>query len=117
VGEGLGPGIGPGSGGGTGGGAYRPGSGVDAPRLVKEVRALYTDDARRRGIEGDVVLEVIVTQSGSVDRVKVVRGLGSGLDQNAMAAVRQWRFNPARRQGVPVDAVLEISVEFRMREF
>jgi len=117
MGEGLGPGIGPGSGGGTGGGPYRPGSGVDAPRLVREVRALYTDEARRRSIEGDVVLEVIVTESGSVDRVKVLRGLGSGLDQNAMAAVRQWRFNPARRQGVPVDVVVEISVEFRMREF
>jgi TonB family protein len=117
MGEGAGPGIGPGSGGGTGGGPYRPGSGVEAPRIVKEVRALYTDEARRRGIEGDVVLEVIVTQAGTVDRVRVVRGLGAGLDQNAIAAVKQWRFDPARRQGAPVDVVVEVSVEFRMRDF
>ena len=117
MGEGAGSGIGPGSGGGTGGGPYRPGSGVDAPRILKEVRALYTDEARRRGIEGDVVLEVIVTQAGTVDRVRVVRGLGAGLDQSAIAAVKQWRFDPARKQGAPVDVVVEVSVEFRMRDF
>lgn len=117
MGEGDGPGVGPGSGGGTGGGPYRPGSGVEAPRIVKEVRALYTDDARRRGIEGDVVLEVIVTRAGSVGDVRVVRGLGAGLDQSAIAAVKQWRFDPARRQGAPVDVVVEVSVEFRMRDF
>ncbi len=117
LGEGQGPGIGPGSGGGTGGGPYRPGSGIEPPRLVREVRPVYTDDARRRAIEGDVVLEIVVTRAGSVDRVRVVRGLGAGLDQNAMAAVRQWRFDPARRQGAAVDVVVEVSVEFRMRDF
>jgi TonB family protein len=117
MGEGDGAGIGPGSGGGTGGGPYRPGSGVDAPRVIREVRALYTDEARRRGIEGDVVLELIVTQAGTVDRVRVVRGLGAGLDQSAIAAVKQWRFEPARRQGAPVDVVVDISIEFRMRDF
>ena len=117
MGEGQGPGIGPGSGGGTGGGPYRPGSGIEAPRVIKEVRALYTDEARRRGIEGDVVLEVVVTSAGTVDRVRVVRGLGAGLDQNAIAAVKQWRFDPARRLGAPVDVLVEISVEFHMRDF
>jgi TonB family protein len=117
MGEGEGSGIGPGSGGGTGGGPYRPGSGIDAPRLLKEVRPVYTDEARRRGIEGVVVLEVIVTQSGLVDRIRVVRGLGAGLDQNAIAAVRQWKFDPARRKGVPVDVVVEIEVGFNMRDF
>jgi TonB family protein len=117
LGEGDGSGIGPGSGGGTGGGPYRPGAGIEAPRLIKEVRPLYTDEARRRGIQGDVVLEVVVTRSGSVDRVSVVRGLGAGLDQNAIAAVKQWKFDPARRQGAAVDVVVEIAVEFTMRDF
>jgi TonB family protein len=117
MGEGTGPGVGPGSGGGTGGGPYRPGAGIEAPRLIKEVRPLYTDEARRRGIQGDVVLEVVVTRSGSVDRVSVVRGLGAGLDQNAIAAVKQWKFDPARRQGAAVDVVVEIAVEFTMRDF
>ena len=116
MGEGQGPGIGPGSGGGTGGGPYRPGTGIEAPKLLKEVRPDYTPDARRRGIEGDVVLEIVVTNRGTVDRVRVLRGLGAGLDENAIAAVKQWKFDPARRMGAPVDVVVEVSVEFRMRD-
>jgi protein TonB len=117
MGEGQGSGIGPGSGGGTGGGPYQPGNGIEPPRLLREVKPVYTDDGRRRGVEGDVVLEIVVTRSGSVDRVRIVRGLGAGLDQNAIAAVRQWRFDPARRQGAAVDVVVEVSVGFRLREF
>ena len=116
MGEGQGPGIGPGSGGGTGGGPYRAGSGIEAPKLVKEVPPVYTPDARRRGLEGDVVLEIVITNRGTVDRVRVLRGLGAGLDENAIAAVKQWRFEPARRLGSPVDVVVEVSVEFRMRD-
>ena len=55
IGEGTGLGIGPGSGGGTGGGPYRPGSGISAPELVHEVRPDYTEEARRRGLSGEVV--------------------------------------------------------------
>ena len=57
LGPGDGSGIGDGSGGGTGGGPYRPGSGVAPPRLLKEVRALYSDQARRANLEGEVELE------------------------------------------------------------
>jgi periplasmic protein TonB len=115
VGEGTGAGIGPGSGGGTGGGPYRPGSGITAPGLLREVRPDYTEEARRRGIEGDVVLELVVRADGSVGTVKVLRGLGSGLDQRAADAVRQWRFSPARRFGTPVDVMVEVAVEFKLR--
>jgi len=114
-GPGAGAGIGPGLGGGTGGGPYRAGSGVEAPRLLKEVKAIYTDEARRRGITGDVNLEIVVRSDGSVGDVRVLRGLDAGLDQRAIAAVREWRFAPARRQGVPVDVVVEVSVEFMLR--
>jgi TonB family protein len=114
-GPGVGAGIGPGLGGGTGGGPYRAGSGVEAPRLLKEVKAIYTDDARRRGITGDVDLEIVVRSDGTVGDVRVLRGLEAGLDQRAMTAVREWRFAPARRQGVPVDVIVEVSVEFMLR--
>ena len=114
-GPGLGAGIGPGSGGGTGGGPFRPGSGIEPPRLLREVKAIYTDDARRRGITGDVDLEIVVKRDGTVDDVRVRRGLDTGLDQRAIAAVREWRFVPARRQGEPVDVVVEVSVEFTLR--
>ena len=64
LGSGDGSGIGPGSGGGTGGGPYRPGSGIEPPRLLREVKADYTEDARRRGVSGDVVLEIVVRRDG-----------------------------------------------------
>ncbi len=115
VGEGTGGGIGPGSGGGTGGGPYRPGSGIEPPQLVKEVRPLYTDEARRRAVTGDVVLEIVVRRDGTVGDVRVIRALGSGLDQRAVAAVRQWRFTPARRQGAAVDVIVEVAVGFTLR--
>jgi TonB family protein len=115
IGEGDGPGIGPGSGGGTGGGPYRPGSGITPPRVLREVKADYTEAARQRGLTGEVVLEIVVRRDGSVGDVKLLQGLGLGLDDRAIAAVRQWRFTPAQRLGVPVDVLVEVGVEFRLR--
>jgi TonB family protein len=115
LGEGEGNGIGPGSGGGTGGGPYRPGSGIEPPRLVREVRADYTEDARQRGLVGDVVLEIVVRRDGTVGDVKILQGLAGGLNDRAVQAVRQWRFTPARRQGIPVDVVVEVALEFKLR--
>jgi TonB family protein len=114
-GEGLGSGIGDGSGGGTGGGPFRPGSGIEPPRLIREVKAEYTEEARRRGITGDVVLEIVVRRDGTVGDVTILQGRGAGLDQRAIAAVRQWRFSPARRRGETVDVVVEVAVEFTLR--
>jgi TonB family protein len=114
-GEGRGSGIGDGEGGGTGGGPYRPGSGITPPRLLREVKAEYTDDARRRNITGDVLLEIVIRRDGTVGTVSVLQGLGAGLDERAIYAVRQWRFDPARRQGIPVDVLVEVAVEFTLR--
>jgi TonB family protein len=115
LGSGDGSGIGPGSGGGTGGGPYRPGSGIQPPRLLHEVRADYTEEARRRGISGEVALEIVVRRDGTVGDVRVLHGLGGGLNERAMDSVRQWRFAPAQRQGAPVDVIVEVSVEFSQR--
>ena len=115
IGEGEGSGIGPGSGGGTGGGPFRPGSGITPPRVLQEVKAEYTDEARRSGITGEVVMEIVVRRDGSVSDVKLLRGLGGGLNDRARQAVRQWRFAPATRQGVPVDVIVEVAVEFKLR--
>ena len=115
LGEGEGAGIGAGSGGGTGGGPYRPGSGITPPAVLREVKPDYTEDARRRGTTGDVVLEIVVRSNGTVGDFKVLQGLGGGLDQRAIDAVRQWQFSPARRFGTPVDVVVEVAVEFKLR--
>ena len=115
LGEGNGAGVGPGSGGGTGGGAYGPGSGIQAPRLLREVKAEYTDEARRAGVTGDVVLQIVVRRDGTVGDVKVVEGLRGGLNERAIQAVRQWRFAPATRHGTPIDVIVEVAVEFKLR--
>jgi len=115
AGDGSGAGLGEGTGGGTGGGPYRPGSGIEPPRLLREVKAEYTDEGRRRGITGEVLLEIIVQSDGSVGQVTVLRGLGAGLDQRAAGAVRQWRFSPARRRGAAVDVIVQVAVDFTLR--
>lgn len=115
LGQGDGTGVGEGSGGGYGGGPFRPGSGVEPPRLLREVRANYTDEARRANIEGEVELEIVVRRDGTVGDVRLLRGLRGGLNERAMDAVRQWRFAPGRMKGVPVDVVVQVGVEFRLR--
>jgi TonB family protein len=115
LGEGDGSGIGDGSGGGMGGGPYRPGSGVEPPRLLREVRAQYSEEARRANLEGEVVTEIVIRRDGSVGDVRIVKGLGMGLNDRAIAAIRQWRFAPARMKGTPVDVIVEVAVEFRLR--
>ena len=115
IGEGQGSGVGEGEGGGTGGGPYRPGSGIEPPRLLREVRPDYTDEARRAGLSGEVLLEIVVRRDGSVGDVRVLHGLGRGLDARAVDAVKQWRFSPARRKQAPVDVLVEVAVEFRLR--
>lgn len=115
LGQGEGSGIGEGSGGGTGGGPYRPGSGIEPPGLLHEVKPDYTEEARRRGVEGDVVLEIVVEANGRVGQVRVLQGLGSGLDERAVAAVRQWRFSPATRRGAAVSVMVEVAMEFKLR--
>ena len=76
---------------------------------------LYSDEARRRGVEGIVTLAFHVDEAGAVSAARVLRGLGSGLDQNALVALRQWRFRPGRRQGVPAAMDAEVDVEFNLR--
>jgi TonB family protein len=116
IGPGRGPGLGPGSGGGSGGGAYRPGGAVSAPRLIQEVKPQYTSEALRRRIQGTVVLEAIVTADGCPTQIRVVKPLDrGGLDQEAVAAVAQWRFEPGRLAGTPVDVLVIILIDFVVR--
>jgi protein TonB len=62
-----------------------------------------------------VLLEIVVRRDGSVSDVKLISGLPSGLNDRAIAAVRQWRFSPATRLGQPVDVIVEVAVEFKLR--
>lgn len=114
IGSGSGPGIGPGFGGGFGGGAYRPGGGVVAPTLVRQVLPKYTAEALARKIQGTVALDVVVGRHGIPTAIRVARSLDPGLDAEAVAAVREWRFVPGRLDGTPVDVLVTIWVDFRV---
>jgi protein TonB len=116
MGSGRGPGLGPGSGGGTGGGIYRAGGAVSAPRLIKEVKPKYTSEALVKRIQGTVVLEVIVTSDGCASPLRIVRSLDAGgLDEEAVTAVAQWRFEPGRLGATPVDVLVTIVLDFTIR--
>jgi protein TonB len=115
IGPGNGPGLGPGSGGGIGGGVYRPGGAVTAPRVITQVKPTYTNEALSQKIQGTVVVELIVTSEGKPSEVRVIRSLDSGLDQQALTAVSQWRFEPGRLAGAPVDVLVTIVLDFSIR--
>jgi TonB family protein len=75
---------------------------------------VYTDEARGLKLEGEVLLEVMFGANGTLHVNRVVRGLGHGLDEAAMAAANKMRFKPAQRMGQPVDSTAIVHVTFQM---
>ena len=61
------------------------------------------------------MLEIVVRADGTVGDIRIVRHLGFGLDEEAVEAVRRWRFTPAERLGSPVDVLVDVAVEFTLR--
>ena len=114
VGSGTGPGVGPGRGGGIGGGVFRVGGGVSAPRALDTPDPEYSEEARKAKYQGTVVLWLIVGPDGKPRDIKVARALGMGLDQKAIEAVRNWKFEPAMKDGKPVAVQINVEVNFRL---
>jgi len=114
VGVGHGPGAGPGSGGGIGGGVFKVGGGISAPQAVSTPDPEYTEEARRAKTQGTCVLWLIVDAEGRPRDIRIVRGLGFGLDAKAIEAVKQWRFEPALKDGKPVNVQISVEVGFRL---
>lgn len=114
VGVGHGPGVGTGSGGGVGGGVYKVGGGISAPQALSTPDPEYTEEARTAKTQGTCVLWLIVDQQGHPRDIKVVRGLGNGLDAKAIEAVKQWRFQPAVKDGQPVNVQISVEVAFHL---
>ncbi len=117
IGPGVGDGLGPGEGGGTGGGVFRPGNGVDPPRVLREIRPEYTSEAMRARIQGTVWLDVVVLPDGTVGDVTVSKSLDTvfGLDSQAIAAARRWLFAPGMRLGEPVAVLVTLELFFNLR--
>ncbi len=114
VGSGSGPGVGPGRGGGYGGGVFRVGGGVSAPRALDTPDPEYSEEARKAKYQGTCVLWLIVGPDGKPRDVKVARALGMGLDEKAIEAVRNWKFEPAMKDGKPVAVQINVEVNFRL---
>jgi len=114
IGSGYGRGVGPGLGAGIGGGPFRVGGGVSAPRALYTPEPEYSEEARKAKYQGTVVLWVVVGPDGRVHELKVQRSLGLGLDEKALEAVRQWKFEPARKDGQPVAVQINVEVNFHL---
>jgi TonB family protein len=93
---------------------YKIGGDVTAPKLIYKVEPQYTEDARDAKIAGSVVLTMEVDEQGATRKIEVKRGLDPGLDKNAIDAVSQWRFEPARRKDEPVAVFATVEVNFKL---
>ncbi len=93
-------------------GPLQVGGEVMAPVRISGPDPRYPEIARRARIEGTVVVEAIVNKQGLVEQAKVARGLGWGLDEAAVNAIQQWRFDPATLGGEPVDVFYLLRVNF-----
>jgi len=112
IGSGGGAGIADGSSGGYGGGVMSVGGGVTAPRLIHSVIPELSNAARDSRYQGTVSIQLIVDARGNPEDIHVVRRVGMGLDQKAVAAVRQYKFSPAMYQGHPVPVQIIVDVGF-----
>ena len=114
IGSGGGSGYGPGEGGGIGGGVYRVGGGVTAPVVLLKVDPEYSEEARKAKYQGTVLLYIEVNADGRASNIRVVRSLGSGLDEKAIEAVKRWKFSPGKKDGKPVLVAATVEVNFRL---
>lgn len=91
-----------------------PGGEVQAPVLVLRVEPVYPEAARKARLQGDVVLEAIITARGEIEEVHVVKSAGAILDASAEGAVRRWRYRPAILNRQAVRVLLTVTITFRL---
>ena len=101
--------------GGDSDGPIQIGQGIAPPLTLTRVSPLYTESARRARIQGVVILEAVIDREGNVGEVKVLKGLGFGLDENAANAVARWKFKPARTgDGRAVSVYFRLTVDYHL---
>lgn len=105
----------------SGGGDFGSGApivlraGMKPPAVVSRVDPRYTETARKVGLQGVVIVEAVIDEHGRVESVKVLRGLPLGLEEAAVSAVRQWKFEPARYlDGRAVKVYYNLTINFRV---
>ena len=86
------------------------------PSVLKQVAPVYPEDARLQRLQDTVVLKVLIGPGGTAEDIRVLRGSGKApsLNDAAVAAVRQWAFEPARKAGKPVSCWYSVGVPFEL---
>lgn len=92
---------------------YKVGEGVSAPVPIRKVDPQYADEAKKARLSGAVTLSVVVDENGLPQDITVVTGIGKGLDEKAIEAAQQWRFQPGMKNGRPVKTVVTLKLQFR----
>jgi TonB family protein len=93
---------------------FKVGGGISAPRPVSTPDPQYTEEARNAKTQGTCILWLVVDTGGHPRDIRVVHGLGYGLETKAIEAVKLWRFEPALRDGRPVNVQISVEVAFRL---
>ncbi len=114
IGSGTGPGFGPGEGGGVGGGVFRVGGGVSPPRPIYKPDPEFSEEARKAKYQGVCTLGMVVGVDGRPSNIRVLGSLGMGLDEKAIEAVKNWRFEPGMKDGHPVATMIAVEVDFHL---
>jgi TonB family protein len=91
-----------------------PSGNVTQPAVTHKVEPEYTKEATEAKLAGVVILATVVGIDGLPSEIKVVRGLGKGLDEKAVECLQQWRFKPGTRDGEPVSVKATVEINFRL---
>jgi TonB family protein len=93
---------------------HKVGDGVKPPKLLTKVDPEYTEEASEAKLEGTVILQLEVHPDGRAYNIQVKRGLGMGLDEQAIAAIEQWTFEPATKDSEPVTVSATVEMNFKL---
>lgn len=88
---------------------------ISAPAVIERVDPAYPDEYRRARVGGVVIVEAAISETGTVENVALLKSVAPALDSAAMAAVRNWKFKPAVRDGQPVPVLFNLTVNFKLQ--
>ncbi len=96
--------------------AVEIGPGITPPKLLEVASPEYTPEAKKAKIEGDVLLTIVIDQNGDVVDAVVKKGLGKGLDEQAIAAVKVWKYKPATKDDEPIAVKMDVTTTFMLHD-